>query len=306
MLLKAGELMPKALITLPRFIQAHCEHDAKLKNYFISKKGRRLFDAEVLEELKDRNALLFPAINRRARIAVARAADESGRAFAGRWSKPAYFVTLAPPEAAMPLSEANEFDTGILIEWTRLMLGDFQFIGAVDTALYTNLALCSAYSGPTVSWHVHLVVWGCAEADLSERIEHINTMSRSIIQGRSPAHFRKISPKQVPGRLLYALKAPLKESRILGSPKQQSETQVAQSAVIKVKKRPFRPGDAVRICKVLKGHNLLQLIFANGQGERLKRRIVADARALIQRRDQRNKERLTQLLSISPPTGASP
>lgn len=295
--------MPKALITLPRFIQAHREHDRMLKDYMISTKGRRLYNAEVLEELKDRSSSLLPATNRRARIALARAANESGKTFAEKRSKPAYFVTLAPPEAAFPLSKAKEFDPSILIEWTRLMLGDFHFIGAVDVALYTNFALRSGNSEPTVSWHVHLVVWGCAEADLSERIEHINAETSSIIPGRSAAHFRTISPKQIPGRLLYAFKAPLKESRILTSRKRQSELPVASSAVIDVKKRLFRPGDAVHVCKVLEGHTLLQLIFANGRGERLKRRLVADARALIERHDERNKKRLTQLLSISPPTG---
>lgn len=293
--------MPKALTTLSRFVQAHREHDAKLKDYIISKKGRHLYDAEVLEELKDRSSLELPAVNRRARIALARAANENGKTFADKWRKSAYFATLAPPEAAFPLSEANGFDPIILIKWTRYMLGDFDYIGAVDVALYTNLALHLGVKEPIVSWHVHLIVWGCAEAVLSKRINDINVATRSIILGHSAAHVRRISHNLIPGRLLYALKAPLKESRILRSQEHQSEPLEAPSVVFNVKKRPLRPGDAVRICTVLKGHSLPELIFANKQGERLRRRVVADSRVLIERHDERNKSRLRQLLNLSSP-----
>lgn len=298
MLIEAGSLMPKALTTLPRFIRAHEEHDEMLKDYMVSKKGRWLYDAAVLEKLKDRSSSLFPATNGRARIAIARAAHERSRELAPQWGKVTYFVTFVPPECAMPLSEASNFDPNTIIRWTRSTLADCHFFGAVDAALYTNHSLSPGGSEPTVFWHVHLIVWGCDESHVRAQVDHINAETRCIIPGGSVAHYMRRTQDQTPGHLLYALKAPLKEYRILDPKQDQVRSHDHAYATSKVRKRPLRPADAVRMCKVIQGHCLLNLVFAGGKGESFKKQIEKDARLAIQREEDRKGRILGKLLVL--------
>lgn len=290
--------MRKPLITLDRFIRSHRKNDRMLKEYLLSKKGKKLFDAGVFDELKNRASLSLPAINRRARIALARAAYIRGKELFQQNGKPAYLVTVTPRQFANLLSDAAEFDPQTIIQWTKRRLGDWHFVGVVEAALFTNVAQYLGAEEPAVSWHVHLVVWGCKECEVAALVDDVNARVKSFVPGRDTAHCEKLKPTQVPGRFLYILKMPLSDYRIWPAKKDRHAVSGRTQPQFNIQKRPLRPGDGVRMCKVLRRLRLPELIFAGGDGAAFKRQIEEDARRSIERHDDRNERILRDLLAV--------
>jgi hypothetical protein len=59
----------------------------------------------------------------------------------------------------------------------------------------------------TISWHVHLLVWGVSRAALKALVDEVSE-APSLVPGPPSADYRLIRPEHLDGKILYILKSP--------------------------------------------------------------------------------------------------
>jgi hypothetical protein len=201
------------------------------------------------------------------------------------------FVTLTPKEYAVPLSEAPYCDWSQLQEWARAELKGLHYVGIVEAALYTNLPMTNE---PTVSWHVHAIVWGKDYSRIQATVNKIAAENEAILPDKKAAHCRSLKTlKDVCGKSLYMLSAPLKDYRVWTKrPRKGEAIRYEQD------KRELRRGDALRVYRVLAGVSIDQLLFWGGsEGTSLAEKITRDARRRLQKFDERRRARIASAIN---------
>lgn len=227
------------------------------------------------------------ATNCTARIKFAASAYAGFRSrFSNLQAGPHAFVTLTPKEYAVPLSEAPLCGWSRLQEWARAELEGLHYVGIVEAALYTNLPMTRE---PTISWHIHAIVWGEEYNRIKARVNKIAVENEAILPDKKAAHCRSLkTAKDVCGKSLYMLKAPLKDYRVWTKQPRKGE-----AVRYKQEKRRLRPGDALKAYRVLAGVSIDQLLFWGGsKGTSLAEKILRDARKRLQKFDHRRRAQI--------------
>jgi hypothetical protein len=291
--------MRKPLLSWIRYRREHLQRDQRLKKYLISGWGRKSPHSEVIEELKEGSARSLFATNTRARLALTKAILRQIRRISNR---NAAFVTLAPWRFVTPLSRAASFEPRRLKFWVEEALAGYNFIGAVDLALYINLSADTASKEPSLSWHVHLLVWDFDQGKLQRVLDRINDEETSFVPGRPTAHMRLLQPNAIEGRVAYMMKAPLSEYMVY--PRKEADDQpgfdasgLAQRGRMEQRKRPLRPGNAIKLCHVLSGRTLPSLMVSGGEGGEILQTALTKAEAEIGRSDEIKQRKLERLFN---------
>ena len=267
----------KPLKTMPMFIAAHEQHEARLHNYqHIPRKRSELLSRSELDELAPAGATFLRSNNTAARISFAHIASEHLTRFFETlggdvpWS----FVTLAPKRFAIAESEAAKFDVGGLIAWTRDVLEGMHFVGMVEAALYTNVGAHVGGADRVVSFHTHALVWGASPADLAALVDSINNSEPALIPGIPPGHQRSLKAREVRGPMIYMLKGPLSDHRVYPlraavTDQITGEITIETTGRFRQRKQALRPRDAVRMFRVMSDRYIDRLAFAGGDGKTL-------------------------------------
>jgi hypothetical protein len=293
----------KPVTTWLEYFRQHRDRDRQLKTYITTGRGRKTCQQTIIDELKETSSRSLFATNRIARLSFGRWLRRSvGQSDLGAGY---FFVTLAPRCFAVPLSEAPAFNHEQVKVWVQTSLADFDFVGMVDFALYTNLKAAGGLHEFCVSVHWHGVVWGCSLSDLETVKDDINAGHRTLIPGYDAAHVRLLSREQMNGRILYLSKAPLSEYRVYPRKTEVMDKQTGELTKVSLgsfqqRKRLLRPGDAVRMCQVLAGRTLPELALANGEGDRILARAIRMCVLELKQREERRLEIVEKLTGSRP------
>jgi hypothetical protein len=229
-----------------------------------------------------------------------------------RLRTPVYLVTFALRRFCCPIQEAAGFDLKPLQAWVRQAMEGMSYLGFVEAAFYSNLTL-----GPeakkarvkpkietkhrnkpttkkrhgTISWHVHLIVWGTSRATLKATVDDISAKHPSLITGLPAADYRRIRPEHFAGKVLYILKVP-REYRVW--PKKQEvidpetgEITTHATGRFTQKSRIMRSGDQVRMFEVMRDRYLDLMMLGGGAGKDLLLAIREEALKPLRARERR-------------------
>src|SRR3954469_20418878 len=87
---------------------------------------------------------------------------------------------------------------------------------------------------------------GTTYARLNQALKRINENYKSLIPGRPPACCRRITPEEVIAKLMYMLKAPIKDHRVW--PENQTDPDTGEITTV--------AGDRVKMCRVMADRRL--------------------------------------------------
>jgi hypothetical protein len=204
---------------------------------------------------------------------------------------PVFMVTLTPGQYALPEAEGPTFDVRKIKAWTRQVLAGFEFIGMVEAGFFPEFP---AKTKPTVSWHVHLLVWGATYQRLNQILREVRREYPSFVPGVPSAHtLRLTSVEQIQLRVLYMLKAPQKRYRVYFKDEEVLNEMTGEitRGKGKITKDWLRTGERVRMCRVMAGRLLDDLLFGQGAGTQLRGEIVEEALAAFRAQERRKAAR---------------
>ncbi|WP_432287675.1 hypothetical protein SLT36_11960 [Aminobacter sp. BA135] len=276
-----------ALPTLATFIDEHEGLDRQLREYALTKWGRRLVDDVVVESWTRGGAQELRASNSQARIEFLRATLKTfGASDAVSAASKFFFLTLSPKEFAVPLEEAAGFDQETIKSWAGGLLGGFHYIGIVEAAYYSNYSSVPGVPGATVSWHVHAVIWGCDESSLKAVVQAVNRDYDALLPGGKPADKRSLSAESVASKIVYMLKGQVREYRVYPAKREEMNEETGEfttplTGKWKQRKRPLRKGDAAKMLKVVGERTIPMLCFSGGEGAAIWASAQAHARQVI-------------------------
>jgi hypothetical protein len=290
----------RPIITWDRFLEAHIEDQRRIVNYVeADRHGDRFarLPATVHEELEKKSAIAMYANNRTARVRFARIVRFCLQQLMKRQDgEPFSWITFAPGQFTMTESAAIDFDIKPLQAWVRQNMNGLNFIGMVEAARYNHRKILG-HRMATISWHVHVLCWGNARdgRQVEEICEKVRRRWPSVWKNMPSAHSTLVSKQKVIGKALYMLKSPQDEYRAFVS--RSAKVNLASGRYERTpegrliqKSRALRPGDRIRMCRVLANRQLPSLLFAGGpEGKILVRQIRE--RAWIALRNLEREER---------------
>ncbi len=252
-------------------------------------------ERDVATELEPAAALYLFANNRDARLRyVEIAARHLGDAIGDLPANaPVFWVTLINREHAVREDEAGAFQIKRLHRWAHRLLRGCNYVGMVEAALFTNLDVVAAGYKRTVSWHCHLHVWGVSEEVIAEICTKANTRYRTLVPGVTVAHYRPVTYAEACERAFYMHKGQISEYRVWQRRRVSMDDDTGVITIVGTGrfsqgKRPMRPGDMARMCRVFAGRTLDRLAFAGGAGRKVLDAIRVEA--LGPRREQDHRE----------------
>ncbi len=303
--------MPSPFLKITDFTEIHAELDHKLRTHMISGRGKHLFDDALKERLQDRSAHQLPAVNARARIKFATgmlasfltAVDEKHQKFR--------FVTFSPRDFAVPLSQAADFDHELVRDWAMHRLAGYHFVGMVEAAFYTNANAIPGVVEPMVSWHAHAVVWGDRLHVLDARCEALNLKFAALLPGKTAARSDVRTRKTAKERMIYMSKGPVQDYRVFAKKREvvdpeTGEIKAVASREFGQKEWMLKPGNAVKIFKVMGDRTIPDLAFSGGDGDAVLARAIEHAKQRIRRQDEEHRRHLEGLLRTPRATQTGP
>lgn len=290
------------------FNRQHRQADDQLRHYHErGRKGSVHLNRDALTELDRSQAMYLYANNLDARLNFARITSGhlAERAKGLGADQPVFFVTLIRHDHTIREDHAAGFKIKRLHSWVHEVLRGCAYVGMVECSLFTNLNAAGASFKRGVSWHVHAVVWGVTEAELSRRIDAVNTRYRSIVEGIKAAHYRRIGHTEVAGKSRYMCKGQLSEYRawprkdtIIDN--ETGEITIEGTGRFRQGKRPLRPCDMVRMCNIFAGMTLDKLAFAGGAGKTVLKDIRQEALSDFYAHEHRRKAHQALRYPIAP------
>jgi hypothetical protein len=234
-------------------------------------------------ELSRRNAVYLYANNPTARVRFARVFLSGvmdhlkSRSGGDRLKGAVYLVTFALERFCCPLKEAERYDLRPLQAWVRQAVEGLSYLGMTEAAFYSNKSLPGQEKEPTVSWHVHLLVWGVSRPTLKTLVDGVSAKHPSLIPGLPSGHYRLIKPKDLASKTLYMLKSP-QEYRVWPVKEEVIDPETGEITVhvtdrYRQKSRDLRPKDRVRMCAALQDRYLDWMMLGGGAGKDLLRSI---------------------------------
>jgi hypothetical protein len=212
-----------------------------------------------------------------------------------------FFVTLSPNDFVAPLSQTAVPDLDRLKVWASKVLRGFCYIAIVEPAYYGNISLDPRCRSGSVSWHCHALVWGTDEQEIRRLVEAVSREFACLVPGASAAHLRKLKRKGAEGRLAYMLKAPLDEYLIYPLKAERvdpetGEVTTSPSGRFRQRKRPIRPGAAIRMQDTLSAISIPMLTFAGRNGNTIWDRARQKAKHRILIENARYRDQLRRKL----------
>ena len=253
---------------------------------------------EARLEIAPEQAFNLSACNYTARIEYAHIALDHITGFTSSLprSTPVVWVTLIRDSYTVRYDEAADFELFKLRQWVQFELRGASFIGMTEAALYTNAEEVRPEWKRAISWHPHLLVWGISKQRMREIRDSINVRFRTLIPGVKPAHFRTLKPEEVEGQVLYMLKAPVNEYRII--PKTRKVVDPVTEKALREptgqfgsKKYQLGPGELVRMANLMADKTLDGLAFAAGEGKTVLDAINYEARTRYRALEARERGR---------------
>lgn len=303
--------MVAPVLNFNEFEKAHSALDLALKKHMISGRGRHLFDDALINRILERSARQLYGVNARARINFAWASAFTFERFVKGKEFQFAFVTFAPRRFARPLSEAAAFNQETLKSWVSERLRHRHFLATVELALYTNANVFPGSSGPMVSWHVHAIVWDKKLRVREAKLDEMNRKFTALLPGANAVDVRMYTEMEAVSRIFYATKSPLHEYRAYPLKKEIADESTGELATVlrnkfRQKKRPFRPGDAVKAFRVMGDRTIPMLVFAGGDGIAIRERALSITRSRISLQDHVRQQYLRRLLNPCATTSAKP
>jgi hypothetical protein len=257
------------------------------------------------EELEFRGSLYLYANNTKARVQFGRAfLDTLRRPLQSPRDKnllrcPIYLVTFTLKRFCCSVEEAKDYDLRPLQAWVRQQMEGLSYLGMVEAAFYSNFnvqtGLCvlpdedeakkvktsERNRGQTISWHVHLLVWGVPRAVLKALVDEVSAKHPSLVPGLPSADYRLIPPEHFDGKILYILKSP-REYRVWLKKREETDPDTGEITVqpterYRQKSRRLRRGDGVRMFQVMHDRYLDGMMLGGGAGRYLLRSIRKEA-----------------------------
>lgn len=201
-----------------------------------------------------------------------------------RNASPYFFVTLTPNLFALSEADAQNFDASELKAWIERHLPGVNFIGMIEPAYFPSSGL-----GPAlISWHAHGIVWGISYSQLNNLFKAIRSRHRSITPGVHAATTERIGMDQIVEKVLYFAKPPRKKysrfAHTIEVVDADGEIRRRPTGRYGQKKDTLRPGEAVRMCRVLERQTLDGLLVGLGEGRSIVTRVSRQALAPFHRR----------------------
>lgn len=278
------------------FTEQHTSVSSSVDKLITSRSGRGILDDEILEETRDRTSKKLYANNYRARLFFARElAKKIDLIFEGREGVRGAMVTIAPLEYTVTLTEARDFNVEGLTATVRETLGTENYIGLVEGAYYPRSQILGK---PMVSWHAHCVVWDSDYLELEQHIDYLNEINRAAIPGSGAFHIRTLTPKDARKRAYYISKGQVRQYNAftVRRPEIGWDEQVMIHEKSFNQKTSMRPGNAVKMMKVMAGRTLPELSMAGGEGHRLLKRVFRTTVDEIEADDERIRKSLVRII----------
>ncbi|TPW25999.1 hypothetical protein [Pararhizobium mangrovi] len=293
--------MTERLLTLDAFDRMHRQYDQRIKRYLHSGHGHHLANEQLLERLCNRSARRMLAINARSRIVFVRPLRDAFDALFLPEKTVFGFVTFAPWNAAVSLSKGARFPHRALIRRFLEQFGDFNAVGMVDVALYTNLESSGTSGEAVASWHIHALIFGTSHREMLKVRDEYNCEVPGSAGGDA-IHVRQLrGAGGAKSRLIYQSKMPMREMRIIRRAHEVYDPETGEILRLpytasSTKKRPLRPGDGVRVFEMMGHRTIPDLAFGNGLGDEVLQTALERARKRILREDRQHVRRLEQLI----------
>lgn len=279
--------MRKPILTLPRFSAAHYGLDKSLKAYKFTKRGKNL-SREAFENLLNRSSMSLKATNARARIAVIHTADWLLREYFNQHGEHEkyFWITIAPASTTFWTFAAKRFRPEIMRAQVAKEFEGIDYFGMIDAAYYPRSrerrykGVRSSFKlGPAVSFHIHLLAWGCSEEAIRGIEDRLNNSCARFIPSRPVFWCDIVSRKVALKRNIYQLKAPLKSYTAWAKMEQAYDTETGEifwrtESRWEHKKRDLRPGDAAYVHNLLCDYTIPDLMIGGGAGLTLKQRCI--------------------------------
>lgn len=281
--------------TQASFERKHREYDKKIKQYLTTKRGRKPENQHFVIELQERSALSHYATNCTARIEFARSAV---RKLIAMWSsdkenenvRDYAFLTLTPRFAAFPLSVAGTYDWSQLQSWANKKLKGLNFLGIVEAAFFSNKSIGSK-NEPTVSWHLHVIVWGAEREKLRSITRQINAEETALIEDKKPAHFRLMKDrKDLACTTRYMLKSRQSDYRVFTRKGRKNDGTKDWDQ----KKGVIKPGNAIKMHRLFRGVTIEDLCIYGGEGRQLFRSVVKSCTKRLLEVEEERQRQLTE------------
>ena len=185
------------------------------------------------------------------------------------------FVTLVPNTFAVPESHAHDFDRRKLKKLVRRTLKGQNYIGMIEPALYSRIVDTCEEKRGTISWHVHVIVWGRNRKNLKKRIKRFNNAYSSLLERVDPGHLKPISWDSFVRSALYMLKSPRADYRNFHQGLEvvdERTGEILHERPDRQRKTTLRTGQHVRMRNVLRYQRLDQLMVFGGDGRPVAKR----------------------------------
>lgn len=281
--------MQKPTTTMPRFRERHDAINQRLKAYKLTTRGRNLSDC-AFSAMSDRQSVLLKATNARARVVVAEFADRQLRQLAASSQAPKsfYWITITPRSMSRPYNLAHTFRPQIARGALARVFEGIDYFGMIDVAYFPQHKISfrggdgNITVGPAVSFHFHLLAWGCNDEDIKRIGDGFQDIP-SLFDSKKAFYAPKISPAQAVRKNVYQLKMPLKSYsawliREHTTHPKTGEVHHRFTEEWETKKRPLRPGEAAKVYNLFHKYNIAELMVGGGAGLAIKRNTLQRAK----------------------------
>lgn len=290
----------KAILTRARYEEAHNDIHDMIRRYVTTNWATqiRAQDRDLIERTMNRSAKDHYAVNPRARIEFNRVrGDILRQAFQSRREQEYYFVTMAPRDWLTGLASARRFDLAPLRQNSADFMEEGHYVGTIDAAFYSNIwRPLGKHPVRRIAWHWHALAWDVREEALARAAAQANVKFMRLLGDRPVLHVRKCTLNQALSRINYMNKMPISEYRLIRKKGREVQdlgifAEVAEEypPLSSQKKRPLRPGDAIRAWRALGNRTIDDLLIGGGDGINLnfqalngsRENIISDDRAEI-------------------------
>lgn len=263
------------------FGQQERDQADEFREAFNRSRNKRSISRSDYRALKDRNQEDTHAANLFSRKLFSRAiCDELQLKFCSETNsldhnQDVFFVTLLDIRCATDVSPTMP-DLEQFKAIMRRGLRGLSYVGMMDVAYYANLAAGTRLNGKRcLFWHVHALVWGVTEREMKKHIRRLNRSGQylAIIDGLKGALSKKVRQGTLPFVAGYILKSPANAYRVWrkdrfdddGNPLINADGEIL--AKFRQRKGHLRPGERVRLFKILRQVPLTDLAISGGEGK---------------------------------------
>jgi hypothetical protein len=185
-----------------------------------------------------------------------------------------YFVTFINREHE---TAENEWDVPLreVRAYVRRRLNGTSFIGMIEPAYFVNVCKIPFRPARMVCWHTHCLVWNTTDAEMEFTAQIANVLDQSSF-GLPACDVRRVSKRRIGERLAYLLKAPCLGYSIH-----------PHGARPQLYKRLLRPGEHLKLYRIMRDLLLDKMAVAGGEGAELLRAIRDEALSEHRRRKNR-------------------